>query len=223
MRRGWPMRRRASTPHRSTCAASPMCGSRSTSRSRTAPAADCASRPARYRRQKSLVMQDKEPLLAAAHADNAFFAALAGERPRARRFRQCARRAVPRAAVCLFRCLRRLRRNAVSEVAVAVVWRSAADCQRHRLLVDLRRQPAGDAVDEESRRPRTGLVQFAVRGQCRIRAGLPAGGRQAPGDGAAPRARAGAGAGSRSGRGHAVGAADPGVGNPRAACARRPN
>ena len=70
------MRRTASAPRRSMCAAFPMCGSPSTSRSRTAPAAGCAWRPARWCREKSLVMQDKDPLLMAAHADNAFFAAL---------------------------------------------------------------------------------------------------------------------------------------------------
>ena len=70
----------------------------------------------------------------------------AGERPRARGLRQRARRAVPRAAVRLFGRLRRLRRNAVPEAAVAVVRRPPADRQCHRMLVDLRRQSAGDAV-----------------------------------------------------------------------------
>ena len=96
-----------------------------------------------------------------------------------------------------------------------------ADRQCHRLLVDLRRQPAGDAVVEEPRRPRAGLVEFAVRGQCRIRSGLSAGSRQAPGDGAAAGPRPGAGAGHRSRRGHADGAASAGIGDPRAARARR--
>ena len=70
----------------------------------------------------------------------------AGERPRARRLRQCARRAVPRAAVRVLRRLRRLRRDALPQAAVAAVRRPPAGRQRHRLLVDLRRQPAGDAV-----------------------------------------------------------------------------
>ena len=42
--------------------------------------------------------------------------------------------------------------------------------QRHRLLVDLRRQPADHPVDGQRRRPRPGLEQLAVRGQRRVRA-----------------------------------------------------
>ena len=45
----------------------------------------------------------------------------------------------------------------------------AADRQRHRLLVDLRRQPADHALHREPRRPRPGLVQLALRGQRRVR------------------------------------------------------
>ncbi len=54
----------------------------------------------------------------------------------------------------------------------------AADRQRHRLLVDLRRQPADDAVHAEPRRPRAGLVELALRGQRRVRLRLPPRGRQ---------------------------------------------
>ncbi len=46
--------------------------------------------------------------------------------------------------------------------------------QRHGLLVDLRRQPADDALDAERRRARPGLVQLAVRGQRRVRPRLSA-------------------------------------------------
>ena len=45
----------------------------------------------------------------------------------------------------------------------------AADRERHRLLVDLRRQPADDALHRRPRRPRPGLVELAVRGQRRVR------------------------------------------------------
>jgi hypothetical protein len=65
-----------------------------------------------------------------------------------------------------------------------VVRRPAADRQRHRLLVDLWRQPAGHAVDEERRGPRAGLVELAVRGQRRVRPRLPPRRRQASGAGA---------------------------------------
>ena len=140
----------------------------------------------------------------------------AGERSRARRLRQCPRRAVPAAAVRVLRRLRRLRRDALPQAAVAAVRRPAADRQRHRLLVDLWRQPAGHAVDQGRRRPRAGLVEFAVRGQCRVRPGLPPRRRQAsrPGTDAAASARAAGRRGSRAvdprrAAGARVGAARP--------------
>ena len=51
--------------------------------------------------------------------------------------------------------------------------------ERDRLFLDLWRQPARHALDQECRRPRAGLVELAVRGQCRVRARLPPCGRQA--------------------------------------------
>ena len=54
----------------------------------------------------------------------------------------------------------------------------AADRQRHRLLVDLRRQPADDAVHGEPRRARPGLVELALRGQRRVRPRHPPRARQ---------------------------------------------
>ena len=59
------------------------------------------------------------------------------------------------------------------------VRRPAAGRQRDRLLLDLRRQPADDALDHERGGPRPGLGELAVRGQRRVRPRLPAGGRQA--------------------------------------------
>jgi hypothetical protein len=97
--------------------------------------------------------------------------------------------AVPAAAVRVLGRLRRLRRDAVRQAADAAVRRPPADRQRHRLLVDLRRQPADDAVHVRTRRPRPGLVELAVRGQRRVRLRLPAGGRQARRAGARAAAR----------------------------------
>ena len=57
--------------------------------------------------------------------------------------------------------------------------RPRADRQRHRLLLDLRRQPADHPVVQQRRRPRARLVQLAVRGQRRVRPGHAAGRRQA--------------------------------------------
>ena len=80
--------------------------------------------------------------------------------------------AVPAAAVRVLRRLRRLRRDAVHLAGLAAVRRPADGSQRHRLLVDLRRQPADHTVDGEQRRPRARLVELAVRGQRRVRPGL---------------------------------------------------
>ena len=55
-------------------------------------------------------------------------------------------RAVAAAAVRVLRRLRRLRRNAVHQADDPALRRPRADRQRHRLLVDLRRQPAYHAV-----------------------------------------------------------------------------
>ena len=87
--------------------------------------------------------------------------------------------AVPRAAVRVLGRLRGLRRDAVPQAAHAAVRRSAADRQRDRLLVDLRRQPADDAVHDQPRRPGPGVVELAVRGQRRVRLRLPDGARRA--------------------------------------------
>ena len=84
-----------------------------------------------------------------------------------------------RAAVRVLRRLRRLRRDALSQAAVAALRRPAAGRQRHRLLVHLWRQSAGHAVDQRRGGPRSGLVELAVRGQRRVRARLPPGCRQA--------------------------------------------
>ena len=54
-----------------------------------------------------------------------------------------------RAAVRVLRRMRRLRRNALFETDEPVVRRPGHHCQCHGLLVDLRRQPADDAVDNQ--------------------------------------------------------------------------
>ena len=54
--------------------------------------------------------------------------------------------AIAAAALRVQRRVRRLRRDALSQDAVAIVRRPRGHRQRHRLLLDLRRQPADDAV-----------------------------------------------------------------------------
>ena len=68
----------------------------------------------------------------------------------------------PAAAVRILRRLRRLRRNAVCQAADPALRRPGLDRQRHRLLVDLRRQPARPRPDAKNADgPRPGLVQLA--------------------------------------------------------------
>ena len=214
-------RRTASSRRRSTCAASPTCGSRWTSRSRTALAAACASKPARWCPSKSLVMQDKEPLLAASRTTTRSLPTLpVNDRAR-----------VDFANVRGVQFLEPLftfsgacagcGETPYLKLLSQLFGDRAADRQCDRLFVDLWRQPAGDAVVQQPRGPRTGLVELAVRGQRRIRSRLPAGRRQASGPGAARCSRAGAGARRRAGRGHADRAAGAGIRDPRAARPRR--
>ncbi len=66
----------ASGRRRSMCAASPTSGSRWISPSRIAPAAGCASRPARWCRRRRSSCRTRYRCWQPSHADNAFFAAL---------------------------------------------------------------------------------------------------------------------------------------------------
>ena len=141
-------------------------------------------------------------------------------RPHAREFRQRARRAVPRAAVRVLGRVRRVRRDAVSQADVAALRRPAADRQRDGLLVDLRREPADDAVGRERRRPRTGMGELALRGQRRVRPRLSPGHRQPDRAGASAGAEARRAHRRGSGDGDPAGAAGDRVGLPRAASAR---
>jgi ferredoxin len=84
--------------------------------------------------------------------------------------------AVPPAAVRILRRVRGLRRNAVRQTADATVRRPHAHRQRHRVLIDLRRQPADHAVHRRRQRARAGLGELAVRRQRRVRLRLPPGG-----------------------------------------------
>ena len=90
------------------------------------------------------------PLREAERANYAFFLAL----PEVDRDDGQARRqghAVPAAALRVLRRLRRLRRDAVHQAADPALRRPRADRQRHRLLVDLRRQPADHARTRTNR------------------------------------------------------------------------
>ena len=86
---------------------------------------------------------------------------------------------VPAAALRVLGRLRRLRRDALRQAPHPALRRPRHHRQRHRLLLDLRRQPADHALRREPRRPRPGVVQLALRGQRRVRLRLPPHARQA--------------------------------------------
>ena len=65
--------------------------------------------------------------------------------------------------------MRGLRRNALPQARQPALRRPRARGERHRLHVDLRRQPSDDAVDGRPGRPRTRMVQLSLRGQRRVR------------------------------------------------------
>ncbi len=183
---GWRARRRRSSRRRSTPAAFPTPATRCRSTPRTAPAARCASRSARRRarrrpaRRRS-TWRARSRSLRESRENISLLRDPAGQRALVRRLLDRPRRAVPRAAVRVLRRLRRLRRDAVRQAGLAAVRRPDDGRQRHRLLVDLRRQPADDAVDGQRRGTRPGLVEFAVRGQRRVRPRHAAGRRPAHG------------------------------------------
>ena len=135
----------------------------------------------------------------------------AGERPDPGRLRHGARHPVPGAAVRVLRCVRGLRRDALSQAALPAVRRPADGGQRDRVLVDLRREPAHHAVDDRRRRPRPGMVELPLRGQRRVRARLPARGRRADRTRAPAARRAARRGGRRAGGRHPRGSPAPGV------------
>ena len=94
--------------------------------------------------------------------------------------------AVPGAALRVLRGLRGLRRDALPQAAHPALRRPPAHRQRHRLLVDLRRQPAHDPLHHQPRRAGPSLVELALRGQRGVRIRLPPGPRRPPGRGAGP-------------------------------------
>ena len=66
------------------------------------------------------------------------------------------------ALVRIFGSLFRMRRDSLSEAGYPALRRPFRGRQRHRLLFDLRRQPADHALGQEQRRPRAGMVELAV-------------------------------------------------------------
>ena len=147
-----PRRRSATSPRRtprSWRASSTSCRSRPT----TAPAAGCASRCARPRTARDRERKAINMAPVDEHRDGRTreLGALTPTSPDVDRARIPVRSrtiAAAGAAVRVLRGLRRLRRDAVRPAAHPALRRPAGDRQRHRLLVDLRRQPAHHPVHD---------------------------------------------------------------------------
>jgi pyruvate-ferredoxin/flavodoxin oxidoreductase len=119
---------------------------------------------------KALYMAPQRPLRDAERENYAFFLVAARARSRGDSKHNTVKGSqFLTAAVRVLGRLLGLRRDAVPEARDAALRRPDARGQRDRLLVDLRRQPADDAVDVQRRGARAGLGQLAVRGQRGVR------------------------------------------------------
>ena len=143
----------------------------------------------------------------------------ADQRPVPGGLRHRARLAVPGAAVRILRRVCGVRRDPLSQAALAALRRQADDRQRDRLLVHLRRQPAHHPVDHRRRRAGPGLVELAVRGQRRVRARHAVGQRRTRPTGTATPRRIARRTRRRTRRRHSGGAAAAGVRVARSAAA----
>ena len=141
----------------------------------------CPARNKSEARLKAINMQPQLPLRETERANWDFFLSHSGAGSPADFDRERARDASATAAVRVLRRVRRLRRDALHQVAHPVVRRSAHHRQCDRLLVDLRRQSADHALHARWRRARPGLGEFALRRQRRVRSRLPRFDRQAAG------------------------------------------
>ena len=79
------------------------------------------------------------------------------------------RLAVPPAALRVLGSLFGVRRDAVRQARDPALRRQDGGGQRDRVLIDIRRQPPDNAMVQEQRRARTGMVQLSVRRQRRVR------------------------------------------------------
>ena len=122
-----------------------------------------AARPSTWRCRSRSAQRERD--------NYSFFLSIPEHRPLAVQGQHGQRQPVDPAAVRVLRRLRRLRRDGLRQAADATVRRPRLHRQRDRLLLDLRRQPADDALYDAAGRPRPDLVQQPLRGQRRIRDG----------------------------------------------------
>ena len=109
----------------------------------------CPAKSKEEVRHKSIDLEPKTEHLEEERARFEYFLRHPGDRPDHRRGRNGEGVPDAGAAVRVLRCLRGVRRDAVPEAADAALWRPDPRRQRDRLLLDLRRQPADDAVVAE--------------------------------------------------------------------------
>ena len=113
-------------------------------------------------KHRAINMVPQPPLRESEAANWEFFLKIPGNRPQGALHEPGEGRAVAAAAVRILRRLLRLRRNPLHQADDAAFRRPHVDRQRHRLLVDLRRQPAHHALLHQRRGPRPHVVQLAV-------------------------------------------------------------
>ena len=139
----------------------------------------CPARSKSEVKHKAINMETQPPLRVAERENYTFFLDLPDMDRGQVRVDKVKGSQLLRAALRVLRRLRRLRRDPLPQAPEPALRRPRHHRQRHRLLVDLRRQPADHALGGEPRRTRAGLVQLALRGQRRVRFRLPAHHRQA--------------------------------------------
>ena len=106
----------------------------------------CPAKDKASPRRKAINMEEQRPVRDRERENYSFFLDIPElDRSRIQRFDTKGSQFL-QAAVRILRSLRRLRRDALRQTSHTAIWRPPADRQRHRLLVDLRRQPAHDAL-----------------------------------------------------------------------------
>ena len=133
----------------------------------------CPARNKSEARLKAINMRPQAPLRGAERENWAFFLSIPEMDRRKLGPRSRARTTSSAAALRILGRMRRVRRDALYQAAHSVVRRPACRRQCHWVLVNLWRQFADHPMDAERRGPRSGVEQFAFRGQCGVWHGLP--------------------------------------------------
>ena len=122
---------------------------------------------------KAINMKSQAPLVAQESKNWDFFLGLARGGPLQDQPGHDQPTAAPAATFRVFRRLRGMRRDRLREDGVPAIRGPHAGGQRDRVLLHLRRQPADDPLGQERLGARSHLVQLPLRGQRRVRPGVP--------------------------------------------------